>query len=197
MWERNIACDDRLMSDDAVVLGGEFWVADNPDIRVRGEFKAEAGTNPEVTLDAGLVNDPRVRPSGSGFAVASSPADAGKAFLPITMHGELETGECVTLLNAQNHGGGLFRPPRYVAHGAVLGDAYVTGEDQLYSAVRFRLGHPYWLGHLTAGEPTVLDDDGSTLSVEGSEDGNWLVHSSSAPATPRFDLGELLFLRRH
>ena len=80
MWERNIACDDRLMSDDAVVLGGEFWVADNPDIRVRGEFKAEAGTNPEVTLDAGLVNDPRVRPSGSGSPSLRRPLMPAKRF---------------------------------------------------------------------------------------------------------------------
>jgi hypothetical protein len=37
-----------------------------------------------------------------------------------------------------------------------LGDAHVIGEDQLYSA---------------------------TLSVEISDDGNWLVYSSSTPAT--------------
>jgi len=170
---------------EAITLGGEFWVPAVPDVPVRGEYSAEPGKQPEVSLVADLVDDPRVRPNGSGVTFASSPAEMVKAFLPITLQGQLETGECVTLLNAQNHGGGFFRPPRYVAHGAVLGDAHVTGEDQLYSAVRFRLGNPYWLGHLTAGEPTVLDDDGSTLSVERSEDGNWLVYSSSAPATLR------------
>ena len=92
----------------------------------------------------------------------------------------------VTLLNAQNHGGGgWFDTPRYVAHGAVLGTAHVTGEDQLYSAVRFRLDHRYWLGHLVEREPTVLTDDKSTLSVEISADGNWLVYCSSTPATLR------------
>jgi hypothetical protein len=47
-----------------------------------------------------------------------------QAFLPITLQGQLETGESVTLLNAQNHGGAL-STPRYVAAGAVLG-AHVT-----------------------------------------------------------------------
>ena len=47
---------------------------------------------------------------------------------------------------------------RYVAHGAVLGTAHVTGEDQLYSAVRFRLDHRYWLGYLVEREPGADDD---------------------------------------
>jgi hypothetical protein len=60
---------------------------------------------------------------------------------------ERATPSRVTLLHAQNHGG-QFGTPRYVAYVAVFGDAHVTGEDQLYSAVRFRLDHPYWLSHL-------------------------------------------------
>jgi hypothetical protein len=105
---------------EAITVGGEFWVPAVPDVQVRGEYSAEPGKRPKVSLVAGLVNDPRARPSGGGVAFASSPADSVKAFLPITLQGQLETGECVTLLNAQNHGGGLFRPPRYVAHGGCV-----------------------------------------------------------------------------
>jgi hypothetical protein len=65
----------------------------------------------------------------------------------------------------------------------VLGAA--VAPDQLYSAVRFRVDHPYWLAHLTDGESSVVEDDGSTLSIEASDDGNWLVYESSAPATLR------------
>lgn len=93
----------------------------------------------------------------------------------------------MTLLEGQNRGGdGVFTSaPYYVAHGAVLGVALVTGEDQLYSAVRFRIDHPYWLGHLVAEDSSVLDDDGSTLTVEDSEDGKWLLYRSSVPMNLR------------
>jgi hypothetical protein len=106
-----------------------------------------------------------------------------QAFLPITLQGQLETGESVTLLNAQNHGGAL-GTPRYVAAGAVLG-AHVTvkisSTQPCVSAWIIRI----WLNHLVEGEPGVLEDDGSTLDVETSDDGNWLIYSSSTPATLR------------
>ena len=69
----------------------------------------------------------------------------------------------------------------YVAPIAVLG-AQVTLE-QRYSTVRFRLDHPHRLSHLTDNESSVVEDDQSTLSVEASEDGNWLIYTSSTPAT--------------
>ena len=72
---------------------------------------------------------------------------------------------------------------RYVAPVAVFG-AHVA-LDQLYNSVRFRLDLPYWLGHLTDGESSVVADDKSILRVEASPDGNWLVYESSAPATLR------------
>ena len=175
---------------EAIAVGGNFWVLEKPEVRVRGEFSAEVGKQPEARLVAGLVADPRVgafdTPDGGKILTFSAvPAKWVEAFQPITLQGQLDTGESVTLLNAQNHGGdGWFSSPHYVAHVAVLG-AYVSGTDQLYSAVRFRLDHPYWLGHLVGGESSVVQDDGSTLSVEASEEGNWLVYSSSAPATLR------------
>jgi hypothetical protein len=161
-------------------VGGEFWMSESPDVRVRGEFNAEEEKKPEVSLEAALVDDPRLQPFQGGIAFSGAAADSVKAFLPITLQGQLDTGEAVTLLTARNHGSrGLFgAAPRYVADVVVRGDSYVAGEDQLYSAVRFRLDHPYWLGHLAAGEPTVVADDRSTLSVETSDDGNWLVYSS-------------------
>jgi ApeA N-terminal domain 1/Apea-like HEPN len=177
------------MSDaDAVTVGGEFWIPEQPDRRVRGEFTSEAGQKPEVSLVDRLVDDAGEKlTSGRVVTVTHTAADRVKAFLPITLQGQLDTGESVTLLHAQNHGGrGLFDTPRYVAYNAVVGDAHVSGEDQLYAAVRFRLDHPYWLGHLEVGQPSVVDDDGSELSVEISDDvGKWLVYSSSSPATLR------------
>jgi hypothetical protein len=115
--------------------------------------------------------------------LTGSAEDSVATFQPITVHGHLETGESVTLLNALNYGGG-FGNPRYVTDVVVFG-AHMNGEDQLYSAVRFRMDHPYWLAHLAEGEPTVVEDDQSALSVERSEEGNWLVYESSTPATLR------------
>ncbi|GFG75421.1 hypothetical protein MBOT_27860 [Mycobacterium botniense] len=164
---------------------------ENPSLRVQGKFTAEVGKQPEACLSAGLVADPRVHVfntpcGGKGVAFSADPAKSIQAFQPITLHGQLDSGESVTLLDAQNHGGdGQFSPPpHYVAGAAVLG-AHVAGTDQPYSAVRFRIDDPYWLAHLAAGESSVVADDGSTLSVEASEEGNWLVYASSTPVTLR------------
>jgi acyl-CoA synthetase (NDP forming) len=72
-------------------------------------------------LQVDIANDPRVKPIGGGVAFTSSSADSVKAFLPITVQERLDTGESVTLLNAQNHGGdGYFGAPLYKAHYAVV-----------------------------------------------------------------------------
>ena len=177
--QRITACDDRPMTE-AIAVGGDFWVLEKPKVRVRGGFSAEVGNKPEARLDAGLVADPR---EGASMPVKSWPAKSIEAFQPVTLQGQLDTGESVTLLDARNHGGRR-SPPHYVAHVAVLG-AHVAGTDQPYSAVRFRMDRPYWLAHLAEGDSSVVQDDGSTLSVEASQEGNWLVYASSAPATLR------------
>lgn len=166
---------------EAIAVGGDIWVLEKPEVRVQGEFSAEVGKQPEARLVAGLVADPRV---GAAMPVKSWPAKSVEARQPITLQGQLDTGESVTLLDARNHGG-IGSPPRYVADVAVLGAAQAGGTDQLYSAVRFRVDHPDWLAHLVGGDLSVVQDDKSTLGVEASEEGNWLVYASSAPATLR------------
>ena len=64
-----------------------------------------------------------------------------------------------------------------------MGDRNVSGADQLFAGMRFRFGDPYWLGHLQTGDVSTVDDDGSTLSVEEAEDGNWLLYKTATPAT--------------
>jgi hypothetical protein len=169
-------------------VNGYFWVPERPDARVWGAFAAEGGHEPEAILADGLVNDPRVRSTGAGGRVfMSSAAATVKAFQSITLQGQLDTGHAVTLVNAYNHGrdGTYFGSPHYKADYAVLGDRHVSGVDQLFSAVRFRFGDPYWLGHLRESKANAVDSDGSELSVETSDDGNWLVYTAAAPATLR------------
>lgn len=162
---------------------------DNRDYRVRGEFTAQLGDKPEATLDRNLVADPRVtihrdpERRSTVYAVSANPVRSVASFLPITLHGKLDTDEPVTLLAAQNYGSAGRRAPRYRGTAAVLG-ANVPS-DQLYSSVRFRLDRPHWTGHLVAGESCTVEDDGSELKVETSSAGNWLVYESAAPVTLR------------
>jgi len=170
-------------------VSGYFWVPEKPDVMVWGAFSADGGHKPEAVLAGGLVNDPRVVRTNraGGRAFLSSAAATFKAFQPITLQGKLDTGHAVTLVNAYNHGrdGFYFGSPHYKADYAVFGDRHVSGVDQLFSAMRFRFGDPYWLGHLRESKASAVDSDGSALSVETSDDGNWLVYTAAAPATLR------------
>ncbi len=103
-------------------------------------------------------------------------------FRAVTIYGELETGELVTLVDANDHGGlGLFH--EYISSASVIG-AHVSPE-QTYRAVRFRLDDPFYTNHLRDGDASEVSDDGSVLRVETSQRGNWLVYESSEPATLR------------
>lgn len=173
---------------EALRADGDFWTADKPDHRVRGCFVAELAEKPEVVLADNLVPDPRVSVShdpSTNVTTTSHSAEAKRSvasFLAITVYGQLDSGEVVTLINAQNYGGAGFRP-HYRATTAVVG-AWVP-KDQLYSSVRFRMDRPYWLAHLDDGDSSTVEDDGSTLTVEGSRDGNWLTYESSKSTTLR------------
>ena len=61
----------------------------------------------------------------------------------------------------------------------------MSGGNQLYTAVRFQINAPEWLGHLGDGESNLVADDGSTVRVEASSDANWLVYESAAAAALR------------
>lgn len=180
------------MSEDAAPpLSGDFWILDAPERRTRGDFRHEIGQQPEVTLTTELVTDPRIVFSRNedghvtGWGKLASAAASVEAFKSVTLHGLVDSGLAVTVLSAHNHGGGgPFNPPRYLADVAVLG-AHVEGDEQLYSAVRFRVDHPYWLWHLSESPPSTVTDDQSTLAVEIADEGNWLVYASSVPTTLR------------
>ncbi len=124
---------------------------------------------------------PVFEPGNMAGAMRAHATISVNKFRAVTLWGHLGNGELVSVLDANNVG--YSELPDYVASTAVLG-AHVTSE-QLYSSVRFHLDHRYWLEHLTAGESTAVDDDHSILSVEASEEGNWMVYASSTPATLR------------
>jgi len=133
------------------VSDGEFWTVDEPGRRVRGQFSAEAGQRPLVSLDAALVAYPSEEDLPAAIRELDIPeaALAVAAFRPVTLHGELHTGEPVTVVNARNNG--EQRWPKYVGDNSIHG-ALVSGSQQLYSAVRFRIGGPHWFHHFAEGE---------------------------------------------
>lgn len=152
---------------------------------MRGRFAVEVGKKAKVTLDTGLVDDPRVRRVPNGLAFSASAAEVVEASQPITLQGQLDTGEIVTLLDASNYGGdGRFGFPQYQTYTVVVG-ALVDGATQHYGALRVRFDDPNWLAHLVDGESRVVEDDGSKLGVEVSDEGNWLVYESALPQTLR------------
>lgn len=165
------------------VSEGWFWSARGGP-RVRGEFIAETGQNAEVSLVGAVVDDPRatVKHTASATTVTYSgdPAKIVAAFAPVDLHGELDSGQLVTLLAAQNHG---LITPHYVVRVAVLGA--LVSSDQLYSALRFRIDDPFWTAHLADGEAHAVPDDGSVLRAAapeaGSDKGTWLVYESALP----------------
>lgn len=172
------------------MTAGEFWTVPQPDRRIGGSFTAELGQPVEVDLDAVLSVDldaedapaPRPAPRRGDVAGAMSVAAAEEVARRRTINfwGQLAPGEPVSVFDATKHG--IYgTAAHYVAPIAVLG-AHVTAE-QRYAAVRFRLDHPYRLSHLTDNDSSVVEDDQSTLRVEASAHGNWLVYESSTPAT--------------
>jgi hypothetical protein len=173
-------------------IGGQFWLPEYPETSVRGDFTATVGEQGEVTLDGGLPvgmipggHPPVPTPKLGDMASVMKAHAAGAAarFRSVTVAGRLATGEYVTLLDAPNYGGPGFAP-RYVASATIIGAAPVAS-DQIYSTVRFLLDNPFWLGHLTDGHSATVEDDQSTLSVEFSPEGNWLVYESSSLVTLR------------
>lgn len=168
---------------------GEFWSADRSTNRARGQFMDLFDRGAVAHLECNLIPDPRVsvftNADGreTGYAVSGDPARSVEAFLAVTLHGTLDSGEAVTLLHAQNYGRAGW-PPEYRAAVAVHGDH--IAENQLFTAVRFRMDHPAWLAHLSEGQACRVGDDGPTLTVQASEDcDNWLVYESSKPVTLR------------
>jgi hypothetical protein len=176
--------------DDFADVGGEFWASENPDVRARGVLTKTEGRKFKAALDRGLTGppapDPRPRPAFvpgdmAGAVLAHAAASLAR-FRAIDIRGQLDNGELVTLLAANNHGGSS-GPPAYVTSAVVFGA--LVSSDQLYGTARFRLDDPYWLAHLDDEVSSVVNDDSSILRVEASQHGNWLVYESSAPATLR------------
>ncbi|WP_441964671.1 hypothetical protein [Mycolicibacterium houstonense] len=166
----------------------QFWFTDTPGRRVRGELILEIGQQPELALNGAIVDSPcevtTETERGSAVALSVLPERLVESFLPITIHGQLDNGERLTLLSARNHGGtGTFGVPQYRATTVVAG-AWVSGTMQPYTAIRFQLNASQVLAHLESGQSAPTGDEG-TLRVETDGAGTWLVYTSTQPVPLR------------
>lgn len=164
---------------------GTFWQAENPT-RSRGRYVPPAEGRPELTLEIPITDDPSVTQftDNTGVTRTSYSMRADKAvqsFAPILIHGELDSGDLVTLLSAQNHSVAPM-PPRYKARVAIEGAHVDAG--QVYDVIRFRVADPYWTDHLTLND-AAQTSDGSVLHTEGAGDGIWLVYETVSPRNIR------------
>jgi hypothetical protein len=180
----------RWSAVNTVSSGGQFWTPAQASQRIAGHLVARPGEDTRATLDAALAADldagdaPAPHPAFEQGDVAGAMKAGAAASVarsrPITVWGELDNGELVSAFDARNVGG--FGPSvNYVAPIAIIG-ANVT-DEQLYIAVRFLLDDRAWLSHLRGSDSSEVEDDHSVLSVEASDDGNWLVYTSATPET--------------
>src|ERR1700761_7291267 len=109
------------MGDHYWMSRGHFWSASGRG-PVVGNFLNEVGQCPEVSLDGAVVDDPRDTVKGTVVtSTMGNPEKDVAAFAPIDLHGQLDSGESLSLFSAQNHGmSGLVGTPRYVARIAIV-----------------------------------------------------------------------------
>lgn len=163
---------------------GTFWTVGGQP--VRGKLVAK-NKRSRLALNGYLTDDPRVIAAGDSSSVTKISRAAVRsvaASLPRDLFGQLDSGEAVSMIHAQNFGGsGLDYLPEFRSPVLITG-GHVTGK-QLYRAVRFRLDQPYWTLHLSDGERAVVPDDGSVISVKYRDAVPWLVYECADPTDLR------------
>ncbi|MGV9671312.1 HEPN domain-containing protein [Gordonia sp. NPDC003504] len=163
-----------------------FWLYGHEAAPSRGFLELPKSGLAVATVDEVLHDDPTVseqREEGQYSLAISAEADKQvKSFAARDVHCTLDSGDLVSLLRANNHGGtGHHTYPEYRSRRVVFG-AHVA-DTQVYSAMRFRLDARWWLSHIVDGETAEVPDDRSVLSFEVHGDEAWLVYEAARPAT--------------
>jgi hypothetical protein len=169
---------------DWAEIRGEFWRFDTPERREPGVIKLQRGHTPLLDLERPVVDqtvDIVTMSQFGGITIRpGTPDEVVAALQPVTLHGELEEGVQVSLLEARGrtHPDKGAPRQRYEAQYMVEG-AHVTRE-QTYRNVRLRLSLPASWRHVAAGQSVRLAD-GSVLSVVEDESQRWLDYRSAEP----------------
>lgn len=171
---------------DSAALEGKFWSASEPERRCPGELIVREGTDAKLKTTGSLVDmrafSMTILENGLvEWTQSEDPADVVADFSPITIHGVLDTGREITLVDAMGTAGPDFQSfrVRYVLDGA-----HVDGHEERFSAVRFQLDDPWWWAHLKDGMSAQAGAVGS-LSISRDGQSVWFVFESAEPMTLR------------
>lgn len=146
---------------------GKFWIAEDPDARVSGVFSC--GHEPCIEVNEPLTPALR-RPNGEQISGVTTlvPVEEGPEYESRVIHGVLQGGESVTLVDAFTAGRSFnpFRPlatsQRLVGRYALLGGHVGAGEQ--FAHVRLRLEHlESWVA--LPGFSLSWTDDGAEIAL--------------------------------
>lgn len=176
--------------DHADVLVGRFWLADHDERSIPGRLTLGESASPRLELDEALTPLLReLEPARSGGGRTLVFADDGPDLESYVVHGVLDDGTAVTLVDAfsakRKHTRARLDRQWLQAQFALLG-GHMRGRDELYTSVRLRLRHlDAW-----AALP------GLTLEELQSEGGTALTFQASDPDPVELAGGSLI-LSRH
>jgi len=181
-----------------MIEDGVFWLPEYPEITVRGHLTYGTGQAPKVELVDAITPALRVvstTTNDDGNVVSElEPADDVENF---TIHGIVRNSprmisliECVTISRRSEMASASFEDQvlqaRYMLRGA-----HISGDDQLYSAVKVRVANiDEWVGlpgfSVSTGStdevkliyrrpkvPSALTEDGATVRVSESMRRSW------------------------
>ena len=163
-------------------VAGEFWISGRDERRRPGVLRLEKELPPLLTVTGALTSMMRlVQVTGTGDHASSMYEPSNDRSL-YTIHGLLDDGAAVTVLEAQNRSyRGGFRPDNQVEElqgsQAVVG-GHLTGRDHQFRGIRLRLqAANALLSSHVARSPGVRASmrSGGTLHLEFDEANVWLV----------------------
>ncbi|MFY2786611.1 hypothetical protein BH92_07815 [Rhodococcoides fascians A21d2] len=159
------------MSDndtDPQPLRGTFWLASDSLNSVRASLQYRDGTEALLTVDGQITpgrSQLRHTTGSSATTIrAPHPDDAVADFEPVTVHGTLEDGTALTLLDTRIMSSPLW-PPRSPQQRATVQTtvrgAHLTGPEHQFHSIRFSVDIPGGWDHLAA------DSSGKYAVAEG------------------------------
>ncbi|MEU2007204.1 HEPN domain-containing protein [Rhodococcus sp. NPDC019627] len=186
LTEQHQDLDVRAKEGSDPTLKGHFWATTESERRRDGELtvgvKADARLETFDLVDMRAFSPAKILPNGETHLLQSGrPEDVVADFSPITVHGVLDSGREVTLVDAMGTAGlsGQSFRVRYVLDGA-----HLEGHDQRFNAVRFQLDDARWWPHLKDGMTAVAGTMGS-LSISRDGQSVWFVFELKEPMTLR------------
>jgi hypothetical protein len=182
-----------MASETPIRLGGVFWQIETPERRVAGQIQLSDGATPllETVGWPALFDEVAYRITvsehgGTTIAYSGNPDDLVADFQPRNIHGELDDGRQVSLVEAQGHADsdsfmGRHYRQKFRARHAVM-DEHVDGAVQRYAGFTFQVrGSGWW----RRPDQQAQTNDGSRLRLTWEDDSRLFEFCPTSPLTFR------------